>query len=420
MSFSFNHESIKKWNRAITAVSRIGENLTWEVTSSGLNLSVMNGSGLSHMTISFLPGFFSRFESDRKITFRTANKGIFNISKRMEQDGSVKECHVTVLEDHTVSVQSECVNHIKRTYFLSYEMLRSVPVIPDGEYTASFALHSRRFREFVEHLKGEQVEIKWDAMDNENEGQEGQEISHHAVAMKSVTAPIKNLKGRVLRQAVNSRLKISAGIFDDLSPHGGQVAMPMVDLRHFLNLSESLLGTILCQFGDENTPARFELVTETLNGPTDIECVLHFMNMTSAATVARSKRKVARRRESIREDSATPAKARRYSSVMSSVADKSIDEDEIYYDDTVITYPTEKTNDTTASTEEMGATTNEEMGATTNEEMGATTNEGEPDYDHPEELGEEEPLFLDDDMDEQDPVSEMGPTQTTRITGILD
>ncbi|KAG5362551.1 hypothetical protein CJU90_5260 [Yarrowia sp. C11] len=418
MSFSFNYESIKKWNRAITALSRIGENLTWEVTTEGLNLSVMNASGLSHMTISFLPGFFSKFESGQRLTFRTANKGIFNISKRMEQDGSVKECHVTVLEDHTVSVQSECVNHIKRTYFLSYELLRSVPVIPDGHFTSSFALHSRRFREFVEHLKGEQVEIKWDALD---EPEAGHENTHHAVSMKSVTAPIKNTRGRVIRQAVNTRLKISAGIFDDLSSHGGQVAMPMVDLRHFLNLSESLLGTILCQFGDENTPARFELVTESLNGPNEIECVLHFMNMTSAATLARSKRKVASRQLSSREESATPAKMRRYSSVMSSVAetvDDNVDEDQIYYDDTVLNYPDTTAVETTASTEEMGATTNEEMGATTNEEMDPTNHDlEEPAY----ETAEEEPLFLDDDMDEpEELVSEIGPTQTTRVTGILD
>ncbi|AOW06446.1 Rad9-domain-containing protein [Yarrowia lipolytica] len=415
MAFSFDHESIKKWNRAITAVSRIGENLTWEVTSEGLNLSVMNASGLSHMTISFLPGFFSRFESRQRLTFRTANKGIFNISKRMEQDPSVKECHVTVLEDHTVSVQSECVNHIKRTYFLSYELLRSVPVIPDGAYTSSFALHSRRFREFVEHLKGEQVEIKWDAMDQEHLGGEN---THYAVSMKSVTAPIKNIRGRVIRQAVNSRLKISANIFDDLSAHGGQVAMPMVDLRHFLSLSESLLGTILCQFGDENTPARFELVTETLNGPHDVECVLHFMNMTSAATLARSKRKVASRqlsRDESRDGSAAaaPAKMRRFSSTNSSVAetvDDNVNEDQIYYDDTVL-YP---------ETAEVGAdATNEEIGPT-NEEIGATNDQIADDQIADDNLEMEEPLFLDDDLNDPDPVSEMGPTQTTRMTGILD
>ncbi|KAG5363889.1 hypothetical protein CJU89_3077 [Yarrowia sp. B02] len=403
MSFSFSHESIKKWNRAITALSRIGENLTWEITSHGLNLSVMNSSGLSHMTISFLPGFFSRFEAE-PLTFRTANKGIFNISKRMEQDGSVKECHVTVCEDHTVSVQCECTIHIKRTYFLAYEMLRSVPVMPDGDYTASFALHSRRFREYLEHLKGEQVEIKWDPMDGV-----AAEDTHHAVSMKSVTAPIKGQKGRVIRQAVNTRLKISAGIFDDLSVHGGQVAMPMVDLRHFLSLSESLLGTILCQFGDENTPARFELVTETLNGPDDVECVLHFMNMTSAATLARSKKKV-------REMSSTPAKLRRYSSVAGTV-DGSVDDDQIYYDDTVLMEPPEHTETETEATENS----TQEMGAT-EEEIGAT-NEKIANEDITQELEEpyqeeEEPLFLDDDM--EDEVEEMGPTQPTRMKGILD
>lgn len=307
----------------------------------------------------------------------------------MDTDGSVKECHVKVCDDHTLSIQTECANHIKRTYYIAYEMLRSVPIIPDGAYTSSFALLSKRFREFIEHLKGEQVEVKWDPMDLDDQEQ------HYAVSMKSVTAPIKGQKGRVIRQAVNTRLKISAGIFDDLSPEGGTVAIPMVDLKHFLGLSESLMGTSLCQFGDENTPARFELVTESLNGPNDIECVLHFMNMTSEATVARSRRVVRER----------GTKIARYDS-LSSMAETVDDnyQDEVYYDDTVIPEVTHVTNETTNETTHV---TNE----TTH--MNAT---GSPGYRNEEE--EEEPLFLDDDY--EDPIQEMGPTQTTRVTGILD
>ncbi|KAF9263402.1 hypothetical protein L218DRAFT_973189 [Marasmius fiardii PR-910] len=231
MQVSFDSHALKPFIRALTCLSRYGEELTIYANSDTLSMSCTNSSKSAYCRFRYSRQFFSKYrigtsragpnepEEGEIVTGQLMTKALLSILKHHFGDSSVERCEISIVEgegsankdeDEEDSLESRlvvrlyCKHGVIKTHRLALMTPQSLlaPGVPDTSEESLLTIGPRAIREIIEHFplaKGVKADpqLIWSFEDKE-------------VRVKSLESSIDS-KGKA---QLSTELVISADEFD--------------------------------------------------------------------------------------------------------------------------------------------------------------------------------------------------------------
>ncbi|KAG7098847.1 hypothetical protein E1B28_000750 [Marasmius oreades] len=180
MQVSFDSHALKPFIRALTCLSRYGEELTIYATPETLSMSCTNSSKSAYCRFRYSRQFFSKYrlgisragtinpEGDT-VTGQLMTKGFLSILKHHFGDSSVERCDISIVEgegnankdeDEEDSLESRlvvrlhCKHGVVKTHRLVLMTPQSLmaPGVPDTSEETFLRIGPRAIREIIEHF----------------------------------------------------------------------------------------------------------------------------------------------------------------------------------------------------------------------------------------------------------------------------